>query len=113
MSYCRFSSDDYQCDVYVYESKDGYEVHIASSRYVFSEPLPPPETPNTPESFERHKRINEIVGKSKTEPITLPFAGESHTIETAIDCAYVLIELKSIGYNVPQYAIDRLLSEAV
>lgn len=24
MSYCRFSTDGHQCDVYVYESTDGY-----------------------------------------------------------------------------------------
>ena len=34
MSYCRYSSDNWMCDVYVYEAADGVCVHVAGSRYV-------------------------------------------------------------------------------
>ena len=36
MSYCRWSSDDFQCDVYVYESvAGGFVTHVAANRVVF------------------------------------------------------------------------------
>lgn len=43
MSYCRFSTDDYQCDVYVYEDVGGWwSTHVAGNRPVYAEPLPDP-----------------------------------------------------------------------
>ena len=34
MSYCRWSSDDFQCDVYVFGSDTGFETYVARGRYV-------------------------------------------------------------------------------
>ena len=35
MSYCRFSSEDFSCDVYVYDdAMGGTTVHVAGNRYV-------------------------------------------------------------------------------
>ena len=36
MSYCRFSSNGYQCDLYAFEDKDAglYTIHVAESRYM-------------------------------------------------------------------------------
>src|SRR5690606_10625668 len=35
MSYCRFSSDDWLCDVYVYEDvRGGWTTHVAGARHV-------------------------------------------------------------------------------
>ena len=43
MSYCRFSSDDWQCDVYVYaDVAGGWTTHVAAVRFVFDKELPPP-----------------------------------------------------------------------
>ena len=41
MSYCRWSSLDYTCDIYAYESAYGYEVHIAHSRRMGPQPYMP------------------------------------------------------------------------
>ena len=30
MAYCRWSSEDYQCDLYCYESKEGYVTKVAT-----------------------------------------------------------------------------------
>lgn len=38
MSYCRWSSDNYRCDVYALESDLGYEINVAVGRY--PEPIP-------------------------------------------------------------------------
>lgn len=40
MSYCRWSSDNFRCDVYVYESvHGGWETHMAGRRRLFA-PIP-------------------------------------------------------------------------
>lgn len=42
MSYCRWSSNDFQCDLYCYEDiNGGWTTHIAGSKLIPREPLPP------------------------------------------------------------------------
>lgn len=65
MSYCRFSSDDYQCDVYVYQDGNGgWTTHVAGSRYLFKEPLPAPAMFSSADNFkielERHQTVMAI-----------------------------------------------------
>lgn len=31
MSFCRWSSDDWACDVYAYESEEGFIIHVATA----------------------------------------------------------------------------------
>ena len=61
MSYCRFSSDDYQCDVYCYASVSGYYVtHVASNRPVLDGTLPPAvpwEKDNADAWLARHEAV--------------------------------------------------------
>lgn len=113
MSYCRWSDQDYQCDVYAYRSDRGYETFVASKRYVFSEALP--DQVNFQENpaawFERHHKVLDILDRTKMVDIGLPHDGEDWTDGEASACAERLIQLREIGYNVPQYAIDELLSE--
>lgn len=116
MSYCRFSSDDGQCDVYVYEHYMGFWVtHVAGQKRRPIEPLPPP-VPCSPERaaewLARHKRVQEILDQSPYEPIGLPHDGESFEHATPDECAENLERLQALGYNVPQYAIDALREEA-
>ena len=43
MSYCRWSSMDYDCDLYIYESESGFEIHVARRRPdIDRSKLPPP-----------------------------------------------------------------------
>lgn len=34
MSYCRWSNDDHNCDLYCYEDRDGWVTHVAGNRVV-------------------------------------------------------------------------------
>jgi len=115
MSYCRFSNDDYQCDVYVYEScYGGFDTHVATYRKVFKEPIPeiiPFDTEHQKEWFKRHQKIMKMCGAADRVKIELPNDGESFNHNTAKECADNLVELKEAGYNVPQYAIDALNEE--
>jgi len=116
MSYCRFSSDDFQCDVYVYEScLGGWEIHVAGSRYVFQEPLPPVIacTDENAEAFmARIRKVSDMVDQAGQEDIGLPCDGESFNERSPAECANRLIYLRELGYRVPQQAIDALLEEA-
>lgn len=116
MSYCRFSSDDFQCDVYVYASVyGGYQTHVAGSRYVYKQPLPP-QVPFDKEHIDawmkRDRKVKKMLDEASIVPIGLPHDGECFADEMAADAAKRLQALKEIGYNVPQYAIDALLTEA-
>ncbi|WP_236175371.1 hypothetical protein [Pseudomonas pseudonitroreducens] len=116
MSYCRWSSDDFLCDVYVYESIDGgFATHVAANRVVFKEPLPPavPFEPQYVKEFlERHNKVMAMVDAADRVRINLPHDGQDFNDPDAATCADRLEHLQSLGYNVPQYAIDALREEA-
>lgn len=114
MSYCRWSSDCYLSDVYVYEADEGVRIHIASGKYISDKtrPLKPPHFSSAKNMMAYIKECEIWVKTAHTEPIGLPFDGQSFTFDTYQEAAKKLIELKNIGYMVPQFAIDSLLEEA-
>ena len=81
MSYCRFSSDDYRCDVYCYaDALGGFTTHVASKRVVLQEPLPDPvllEPDSTLQWLKRQSVVGEIVAKSPLVQIGLPCDGKT------------------------------------
>lgn len=114
MSYCRWSSDDYQCDIYAYEAEGGHVIHVASKRYKFKGPLPP--TVSHVEDgldawFARHNEVMRMTREADTVEIGLPHDGESFSPDGPGECADELERLRECGYNVPQYAIDTLREE--
>jgi hypothetical protein len=113
VSYCAWSSDDYQSDVFVYENDGGWITHVAGARRQFAEPLPEPVSDdNVMAWMARHAKVSEIVDRSPLVPIGLPHDSETFTDASPAECAERLRELRRIGYHVPQYAIDDLESEA-
>ena len=115
MSYCRWSDNDHQCDVYAYEHCAGhFAIHVAAMRLVFNEPLPPPEefrAGNIHAWHARHMKMNTIIGNAARVSIGLPNDGDNIHVSTAGECADELERLRAIGYRVPQYAIDALRDE--
>lgn len=112
MSYCRWSSDDFQCDIYCYEGHGGYVIHVATHRYVFADPLPAPaQTPD--EWIARHLVVTSMIRDAATEPIGLQHDGDALHYDTPAETADALMRLRGSGYNVPQAAIDALLFEAL
>lgn len=115
MSYCRFSDNDYQCDVYVYSDVGGgITTHVAGRRFVISEPLPE-SIPFSPNRFEewyaRHEKVMSLLDSEKMVKIGLQHDGKTFNHDTPTECANFLIELRDMGYNIPQYAIDALIDE--
>ena len=115
MSYCRWSSDDYQSDVYVYEHCDGFwATHVAGRRYVFTGPLPPPlpSGASSDEWLARHRIVSAMLDSETMQDIGLPHDEETFNDPTPAACADRLESLRALGYRVPQYAIDELRAEA-
>lgn len=115
MSYCRWSSDNWSCDVYCYEDcSGGFTTHVAWNRVVGDIPKTPPLTKEgIPEYTAAHKAQMDFLEDCERAPIELPHAGESFNDPDAASCADRLEELRAIGYNVPQCAIDALREEAM
>lgn len=121
MSYCRWSSDDFQCDLYVYEHiAGGFMIHVAGrKRTPPAETRPPPigrwwerDEEGQADCIERHKAVEAWLESAPWENIALPHAGESITTETADECADEVERLRTLGYSVPQSVIDALRAEA-
>ncbi len=98
MSYCRWSSDGYSSDVYVYEGEHGYVCHVAARKIVNLN-----EAPATPSFFDyplnsegktsnesindfmiKHRAFSDWLDKSAIrENIGLEFDGETITTDSA------------------------------
>jgi hypothetical protein len=114
MSYCRWSSDDYRCDVYVYEdSAGGWTTHVARVRVLGT--VPPAPRLDDPD-FVRKAPIalraqHEYVMNAIRQPIGLPHDGKRFNDPSPGECAARLQRLKDMGYLVPDYAIEALMKE--
>lgn len=122
MSYCRWSSDGWSCDVYVYESESGYVTHVASRRHVAKEPCPTIDWNSILKIDDRPEMLAAIdrwraaerdwLESSELEDIGLPHDGATFYDRTPADCARTLCDLLEMGYNVPRDVVDTLLEEA-
>ena len=124
MSYCRWSCDDFRCDLYVYESIDGgYRSHAASMRYAGECPrLPKLSDIHGQQDVEpRRLAIEAWVEASRRQrwwleqavlvPIGLPHDGESFHDGTLTGLLVRLVELARIGYRIPSYVFQRIRDE--
>lgn len=115
MSYCRFSSDNWRSDVYVYGAAEGIVIHMASNRPVGEIPKGPPwEMINTdPQQFaDLYNAQLAWLGECEREAIDLPHAGQSFYGLTEAEAADLLDEMKAHGYHIPDGVIEELREEA-
>ena len=114
MSYCRFSSDDFQCDVYCYEDcAGGFTTHVATNRRTPKEPFPPRINPVTDFKawWAREKIVGEMLKAAERKPIGLPHDGQHFNDPDLQSFLDRLLSLKAEGYNVPDYAIETVRDE--
>lgn len=143
MSYCRWSSMNWRCDVYVYaDVGGGWTTHVAGRRRL----VPPiPDMPlmhfpslggqwlreerrmSYPSRWHAvaawlifgfaafwHNRVHMAsLRLIPLRPIGKAHDGESFNDDTPTACAERLEQLRAVGYVVPQEAIDALRSEVV
>jgi hypothetical protein len=108
MSYCRWSSGNYTCDLYVYATDDGISIHVANKRRL----------PTYDE--ELIHRIGYIEGNylaacelinQHMEPIGGPSDGASYYALDAESAVRILLRLDVEGYHFPNDVVDRILDD--
>lgn len=115
MSYCRWSTNDFSCDLYVYASGDNeYTIHVAGNKPIGDIPKitsdymnagGPGDTVRCEEWRSQHQTQLDWLMACEREKITLPYAGESFYLPQEQTVAK-LKELKALGYRFPGYVIE-------
>ena len=110
MSYCRWSSSDWKCDVYCYEDVNGgYTTHVAGSR-ITSHVTPCDYS--TPEAmFATHTQQMKDLESATREKIGLSRDGETFNDGTLEEFRDRLKSLKDEGYTVPDYVFESIEEE--
>ena len=111
MSYCRWSSDDWRSDLYIYEASDGYYIHVARNRkpqaFFDAIPVPLSYVPFAAQ-FERGQQIMAMLDDYESEPIGLPHDGETLILADAEETARAVEWLAAVGYYVPAGTADAI-----
>lgn len=114
MSYCRFSSDDWRSEIYCYEG-DKFAIHVAAQKHKC---VSAPDWPTIPPDadVDTWVRVSQEQGARLQQegdlvPIGLPYDGHTFYEDTLESCMLRLLELRDLGYHVPQGALDRLAEE--
>lgn len=115
MSYCRWSTDDFQCDLYCYEDYIGnFMTLVANYRRELPKNMPPP-IPYMPETLdawlERDRVVRKIVRQSPLIPIGLPHDGECFCDPDLSSFLDRLVQLKGVGYRFPDSVIEQVKAE--
>lgn len=91
----------------------GITCHIAGNRIVGEVPAVPPIGRVSDEEWTKAmQRSREFLDKAEHVDIGLAHDGETFNEPDEAAMAERLLQLRAIGYNVPQHAIDALLEEA-
>jgi hypothetical protein len=117
VSYCRWSSDNWRCDLYCYEDvSGGFTTHVAGNRIVGEIPKVDfqawRERRITDEQYtEQHRAQMAFLDSCKREPIGLPADGCSYN-DPDLETFLIRVEgLRAMGYNVPDYVIEAIKEE--
>lgn len=116
MSYCRWSSDNYQCDLYCYESSLGYQTHVGSYRVVGDVPVLPewgrlPEPEWVAQMVQKCAAQHAYLDIASRVPIGLPYDGESFSDTDLEGFLERLLDLRALGYRFPEYVLDVVREE--
>jgi|GEM_PF-1358293 len=131
MSYCRWSSNNFGCDLYCYESEEGFMTHIAANRVVGDIPEASlaflQEEPDDASElvmdrltnyndkwkkfFEDHQAQMDFLETAEREPIGLPYDGESYCDKSLGEFLQRLLHLRETGYIFPDYVLEAVREE--
>jgi len=107
MAYCRWSSMDYRCDLYVFDHVDDYTIcWIASNRHTIPADRFPPEIPEDDPDWaykflERQRAVSDLIDQAERAPIGGPYDGQYHTEPTPAAMAdWIEWELAPLGVYV-------------
>ena len=114
MSYCRWSSMNWTCDLYCYaDITGGWTTHIAPRRRVEAVPEDRQEDfiarkISLDEYTDLHRRQMIALERIPFEPLRLPHAGETFHDSTLAEFKRRVLELRQLGYRFPDEVIDQI-----
>jgi hypothetical protein len=114
MSYCRWSSDDFQCDLYAWEDVSNcWIIEIAENRLVFNEPLPDPINPADDINgyCERRTKVMELVDSATRKTIGHHLAGERIECATIEEFRKQMVNLRQEGFRFPDSVLEVIDAE--
>lgn len=110
MSYCRFSSSNWQSDIYCYEHcYGGYQIHVAGTRLTSG--VTPLDWSSPEKLKETHDQQMKDLDNTDAEVIGLEYDGQCFLMDDAEECLQMLRQLQEVGYNVPDEAMEMLAEE--
>lgn len=114
MSYCRFSSDNWKSDIYCYESDMGIVINVAATKIDNIPEMPLWGVVSAEEYMEALRLQHDYMDKREAQrrQIGLPYDGEYFLYGSYQQAYEKLVELKSLGYHVPEYAIENMKEDA-
>lgn len=111
MSICRFSSDDWKSDVYVYYSARGIVINVASNRFVDLDDMPKlSNNMSTEEMVETMIEQTNFVSRVERVDINGLFDGKSFYVNDEEEAYSMLRSIQNAGYHVPEFVFEELKS---
>jgi hypothetical protein len=117
MSYCRWSSMNWTCDLYCYaDMTGGWTTHVAPRRRIDAVPDDRQEDfighkISIAEYTQLHRQQMIALQRIPFEPLRLPHAGETFHDSTLAEFKRRLLELRQLGYRFPDDVIDQIDAE--
>lgn len=117
MSYCRWSSDNWKCELYCYEDvSGGFTTHVAGNKVKGD--IPKCDWKGfvagavTPEQFAKQNEVQmAFLDTAMREPIGLSHDGASFNDPDLESFLARLLKLREIGYQFPDYVLDEVRAE--
>ena len=113
MSYCRWSSDNWRCDLYCYESvAGGFTTHVAARRIVGDIPPEPSfGLPLDPEWGIKHRAVMDFIKAAERREIGGAYDGETFSDPDPTSFLDRLLLLRDAGYRFPDYVLAEIRDE--
>ena len=114
MSYCRWSSDNFKCDLYCYGCDTGYVTHVARNRIVGDVPTIHTRAllDGAREEFNKSLKMHdEFLDTCERVSIGLEHDGKCFVDRCLEDFRDKIVELIEMGYRVPDYVLEEIDEE--
>lgn len=119
MSYCRFSTNAFRCDVYAYSDvAGGYTIHVAARKRLVPEDFPDPLEEamkginDDPEgAMARYNTLNAEMNAFPLVELTAPSAGQIFRRDDLESFHAKMLELRGEGLRFPDEVLEWIESE--
>ena len=112
MSWCRFSSDSYRCDLYVYETEHDVVANVAAFRKKLGDGARFPDLSLPPEAFaDACAKFFDALRDAETVPIGGPFDGDFREFGDFAEARKFVSECIDAGYRAPANLLSDMLEE--